>query len=440
MQRIICALVVWVALAAPLAAAEQAPGHVVLLQVNGVIGPATSDYVTRTLHKAKARGAALVIMQLDTPGGLDTAMRAIIQDMLASPVPVVVYVAPAGARAASAGTYLIYASHVAAMAPGTNLGAATPVQIGSPLDSGDEGKKSGAQHDDPLSRKMVNDAVAYIQALARLRGRNAEWAETAVRGAASVAAEEALRLGVVEVIARDVPALLAQIDGRRVTTVEGERVLATRNLIVDEVAPDWRSRLLALITDPNVAYVLMLVGIYGLIYELASPGMVLPGVVGAICLLLALFAFQVLPINYAGLGLIIVGVAFMIGEALLPSFGALGIGGLAAFVIGSVMLLETEAPGYGISVPVIAAFALVSALFFIGVIGLAIKARRRPVVSGREEMIGSVGTVLEDFATRGAVRVHGEIWTAYAGQPLQQGQRVRVAAIEGLILRVEPID
>jgi len=439
MQRIICALVVWVALAAPLAAAEQASGHVVLLQVNGVIGPATSDYVTRNLHKAKARGAALVIMQLDTPGGLDTAMRAIIQEMLASPVPVVVYVAPAGARAASAGTYLIYASHVAAMAPGTNLGAATPVQIGSPLD-GDDEKKAGASHDDPLSRKMVNDAVAYIQALARLRGRNAEWAETAVRGAASVAAEEALRLGVVELIARDVPALLAEIDGRRVTTVEGERVLATRNFVVDEVAPDWRSRLLALITDPNVAYVLMLVGIYGLIYELASPGMVLPGVVGAICLLLALFAFQVLPINYAGLGLIIVGVAFMVGEALLPSFGALGIGGLAAFVIGSVMLLETETPGYGISVPVIAAFALVSALFFIGVIGLAIKARRRPVVSGREEMIGSVGTVLEDFATRGAVRVHGEIWTAYAGRPLQQGQRVRVAAIEGLILRVEPID
>src|SRR3569623_429715 len=320
MQRIICALVVWVALAAPLAAAEQASGHVVLLQVNGVIGPATSDYVTRNLHKAKARGAALVIMQLDTPGGLDTAMRAIIQEMLASPVPVVVYVAPAGARAASAGTYLIYASHVAAMAPGTNLGAATPVQIGSPLD-GDDEKKAGASHDDPLSRKMVNDAVAYIQALARLRGRNAEWAETAVRGAASVAAEEALRLGVVEVIARDVPALLAEIDGRRVTTVEGERVLATRNLVIDEVAPDWRSRLLALITDPNVAYVLMKVGILSLIYELASPGMVLAG-----------------------------------------------------------------------------------------------------------------------FATRGAVRVHGEIWTAYAGRPLQQGQRVRVTASEGLILRVEPID
>src|SRR3569623_1638893 len=336
MQRIICALVVWVALAAPLACSAAASGHVVLLQVNGVIGPATSDYVTRNLHKAKARGAALVIMQLDTPGGLDTAMRAIIQEMLASPVPVVVYVAPAGARAASAGTYLIYASHVAAMAPGTNLGAATPVQIGSPLD-GDDEKKAGASHDDPLSRKMVNDAGAYIHALARLRGRNAEWSETAVRGAASVAAEEALRLGVVELIARDVPALLAEIDGRRVTTVEGERVLATRNLVIDEVAPDWRARLLALITDPNVAYVLILVGIYGLIYELASPGMVLPGVVGAICLLLALFAFHVWPIIYAGLGRIIVCVAFMVGEEMLTSFGALGIGGVLAFIIGSVM-------------------------------------------------------------------------------------------------------
>lgn len=419
--------------------------HAVVLHINGVIGPAASDYVQTSLHKAARDKAALVIIRLNTPGGLDTAMREIIQSIITSPIPVVTYVSPSGARAASAGTYILYASHIAAMAPATNVGAATPVQIASPLSPGsDESDKKNSsskeqEHEDTMTRKITNDAVAYIKGLAKMRGRNAEWAERAVREAASLPAEEALKMGVIDVVARDVQDLLVKIQGRKVSVNGQELLLETAGMTLEEMEPDWRSQLLAIISDPNVAYILMLVGIYGLVYEFANPGMMLPGVAGAICLVLALFAFQVLPVNYAGVGLIILGIAFMIGEAVVPSFGALGIGGIIAFVIGSVILLDTNVPGYGISPALIAAVALISAAFFIFVIGMAVKARRRPIVSGQEELIGAIGIVLEDFEGDGRIRIHSEVWNAHSIVPLHAGQQVRVGNMRGLVLDVEPL-
>lgn len=421
--------------------------HVIQLSIEDVIGPATDDYIERALVSAHESGAELVVIRMDTPGGLDTAMRGIIKNITNSPVPVASYVAPTGARAASAGTYILYASHIAAMAPGTNLGAATPVQIGglSPPETSDKnkqdkkGKPTAITDGATMKKKVTNDAVAYIRGLAQLHGRNEEWAEKAVREAASLPAGDALKLNVIDVVAGSVTDLLEQVDGRELV-VQGEKTtLHTRGLPVEKLEPDWRSRFLSVITNPNIAYILMLIGIYGLILEFSNPGAIVPGTVGAISLVLALYAFQLLPINYAGVGLIMLGVALMVGEAFEPSFGMLGIGGVIAFVIGSIILMDTEVPGFSIDISVIVTFALLSALVFIIVVGMAIKARRRPVVSGLEELMGGEAVVLDDFDQKGTVSIHSEIWQAFSSTPLRKGQQVKVTGIKGLTLQVEPL-
>jgi membrane-bound serine protease (ClpP class) len=420
---------------------------IIQLSINDVIGPATDDYIERALATATREQAELVIIQMDTPGGLDTAMRGIIKNITNSTIPVATFVAPTGARAASAGTYILYASHIAAMAPGTNLGAATPVQIGGMPTPGDENKKKESKDKtsqpaagDAKTKKVINDAVAYIRGLAELHDRNQDWAEKAVREAASLQASEALKLNVIDIIADSVPDLLKKLDGHEVVVLGKKRTLHTSGLPVKQIEPDWRSRLLSVITNPNIAYILMLIGIYGLIFEFSNPGAIVPGTIGAIALLLALYSFQLLPINYAGVALILLGVALMVGEAFQPSFGMLGIGGTIAFVIGSIILMDTETPGFGIDISVIITFAATSVLVFIFVIGMAIKAKRRPVVSGMEELLGGEAIVDNDFDKEGTVSIHSEHWNAVTEQPLRKGQAVKVTNIKGLILHVKPLE
>jgi membrane-bound serine protease (ClpP class) len=439
--------------------AQDAPRTATLLEIDGAIGPATSDYIVRGIEAAPRKGHALVILQMDTPGGLDTSMRDIIRAILASPVPVVAYVYPPGARAASAGTYILYASHVAAMAPATNLGAATPISIGAPSSPG-EAPDEGGRGDSPPGdaddeakpekpagapeprtteeRKALNDAIAYIRSLAEQRGRNADWAEQAVREAASLSARSALEQRVIDLVADDLDDLLAKLDGREVSVAGEARTLATKGLVLERVEADWRTRLLEVISNPTVAYLLLLIGIYGLIFEGYSPGAVLPGVVGAISLLLALFAFQVLPVNYAGLALIALGVILMTAEFMVPSFGSLGIGGVASFVFGSVILIDTNAPGYGISIPLLVTMAVAGSLAMLGIIWMALRSRRLPVVSGVEDLAQATATALEDFEREGDVRVRGERWRARSASPVRKGDELRVVGVENLVLQVEP--
>ncbi|MBX9825674.1 MAG: nodulation protein NfeD [Xanthobacteraceae bacterium] len=421
--------------------AAVAAGRAIVLDIDGVIGPAIAGYVLDEIKAARPDRVGVIVLRMNTPGGLDSSMREIIGAMLGAKVPVATYVAPAGARAASAGTYIAYASAIAAMAPGTNIGAATPVQLGgNPFSPGSKPEQpAGGKPNEPAdtgTRKAVNDAIAYIRGLAGLHGRNADWAEDAVRNAASIPASEALKLNVIDVVADDIPDLLRKIDGRTVSVAGRPTPLATAGLDISAVAPGWRTELLAAITNPNIAFLLLLIGIYGLIFEFLNPGAVAPGVIGAISLLVALYALNLLPINYAGLGLVLLGIGLMVAEAHIGSFGVIGVGGIAAFVIGAIIMFPAGAPGLELAPSVIAAAAAVAAGLFMVGLTLLLRSRRRAVVTGEQALIGSEGEALSWRGDEGRVRVMGEIWRARAAVPPKPGARVKVIGRDGLVLLV----
>ncbi len=451
-QRLLIFAILAILLAtAPRVLAQQSGAPILLADVTGVIGPPASHHVENAIAEAEQKNAELLILQINTPGGLETSMRDIIEDILDSSVPVIGYVAPSGGRAASAGTFILYATHVAAMAPGTNVGAATPVELGGgapePIDENGETKEretpdaeTAPTNTDALSRKAVNDAAAFIRSLAGLRDRNAEWAERAVRYGEAISASEALELGAIEIIADDIDDLLGQLDGRTVAAAGGERTLSTQGRLVERVEPSVVTQMLGILANPNVAFLLMLIGIYGLIYEFASPGSIGPGVLGAVCLVLGLYALNQLPLNYAGLALIVLGIAFMVAEAFTPTFGVLGVGGAIAFLIGAAMLIDTDLPAYRLSWFVIIAAAALTGGFVALAMGFTLKTHRRRAVTGREALIGAHAKVLDWSGSAGHVWVASERWNAEGPVGVAPGSWVRVTAVDSLILQVTPAE
>ena len=427
-----------------------------VVDINGAIGPATADYFIRALKEAANDDVELVVMKLDTPGGLVSSLRDMVKEILASPVPVAVYVAPNGARAASAGTYLTYASHIAAMAPVTNIGSSTPVSIGGegggfPAPGGFDDPRNSDEQDeesedtppsDPsaMDKKVVNDAVAYIRSLAELRGRNADWAELTVREAANLTASEALEMNVIEYVANDLQELLEAIDGTTISDVDGADVtLETASATVVEVETDWRYEFLKVITDPNIAYLLLIIGINALLFEFYSPGLGAGGIVGVICLLLAAYALQMLPVSFAGLALLVVGFGLIVAEVFTPTYGVLGLGGVVAFLAGSLLLFDTDVEGFRVSIEIVVAFGLgtVALVFFVG--RRAYQHWKRGPVSGVDAVIGETATVVEEFEKSGRVRVAGEIWSAVCDTPLNKDDTVVVKSMDGLTLTVEKV-
>jgi membrane-bound serine protease (ClpP class) len=413
----------------PIQAAESKdaaePTAVTVAVYDGVINPVSAEYLTQAIADAAQDHAQALVIQLDTPGGLDTSMRMIVKEMSASEVPIIVYVSPTGARAASAGAFITLAAHIAAMAPGTNIGAAHPVSMG------------GGEMDKEMKKKVENDAAAYIKSIAEKHGRNVQWAEDAVRQSVSATETEALKLKIIDLIAPDLPALLAAVDGRTVETAAGSRVLKTKSAAVKMVGMSGRMKILNALSDPNIAYILMLLGIYGLIFELSNPGAILPGVVGAICIVLAFYSFQTLSINYAGLLLILLAIVMFIAEIKVPSYGLLTVGGVISMVLGSLMLVKTDMPFMQISWWVIFPTAIVTAGFFVGVVGMAWKTRHQKSVAGIEGFIGRSGTARTEINPRGQILIQGEFWDAISSEPIHEGEAVEVTGIEGLKLYIK---
>jgi membrane-bound serine protease (ClpP class) len=409
--------------------AKEAPPVFDLITLNAAITPPAAEYVEKSIAEAGRQKSAGIIIQMDTPGGLDTAMRDIAKSILNAPLPVIVYVAPPGARAASAGVIIVAAAHVAAMAPGTNIGAAHPVGIGI-----------GGKMDKTMSRKVENDAVAYVQGIAKKRGRNEAWVEKAVRKSESITADEALRLNVIDIVAADIPSLLKQVDGRKIDVNGRERIISTVGAVVRERTMEARDRILAALSNPNIAYILFLIGLAGLYFEFSTPGAILPGVIGGISLILAFFAMQTLSINYAGVLLIIFAVILFIAEIKIVSHGVLSIGGVIALLIGSLMLFNTAGSSLRVSWSVLVPAVALTSFFFIAVVGMAMKAQLRPSQGGSEGMTGQEGVAVGDIFHEGKVLVDGEYWNAVSDVPISAGRNIRVVGVEQLKLRVEPAE